>query len=47
LIFGLVSTIAGSQRIAMLSLALFLLAGAMLLARVQSITERCDRQSPQ
>ena len=40
LIFGLVSTMAGSQRMAMLSLGLFLLAGAMLLAKVQFVTRR-------
>ena len=40
LIFGLVSTMAGSQRMAMLSLGLFLLAGAMLLAKVQVVTGR-------
>lgn len=42
LIFGLVSTLAGSQRMAMLSLGLFLLAGAMLLAKVQLVSGRED-----
>lgn len=40
LIFGLVSTMAGSQRMAMLSLGLFLLAGAILLAKVRPVTGR-------
>ena len=40
LIFGLVSAMAGSQRMAMLSLGLFLLAGAVLLARVQPVSGR-------
>jgi UMF1 family MFS transporter len=40
LLFGLVSVMAGSQRMAMLSLGLFLLAGAMLLAKVQFVSGR-------
>ncbi|MBK7953504.1 MAG: MFS transporter [Candidatus Accumulibacter sp.] len=36
LLFGAVSAVAGSQRIAMMSLGVFLLAGAILLARVQA-----------
>lgn len=40
LIFGLVSAMAGSQRMAMLSLGLFLLAGAILLAKVQPVSRR-------
>ena len=40
LLFGLVSVMAGSQRMAMLSLGLFLLAGAVLLAKVQPVTGR-------
>lgn len=40
LIVGLVSAMAGSQRIAMLSLGLFLVAGAILLANVQVITKQ-------
>ena len=40
LIFGLVSVMAGSQRVAMLSLGLFLLAGAILLAKAQPVTRR-------
>lgn len=40
LLFGLVSAMAGSQRMAMLSLGLFLLAGAMLLTRVQLVAGR-------
>jgi UMF1 family MFS transporter len=40
LLFGLVSVMAGSQRMAMLSLGLFLLAGAVLLARVQPVSGR-------
>jgi UMF1 family MFS transporter len=40
LIFGLVSTMAGSQRMAMLSLGLFLLAGAVLLTKVQPAARR-------
>ena len=36
LLFGAVSSMAGSQRIAMMSLGLFLLSGAILLARVQA-----------
>ena len=40
LLFGVVSAMTGSQRIAMMSLGLFLLAGAILLARVQSEIRR-------
>lgn len=35
LLFGVVSTLTGSQRVAMMSLGLFLLSGAVMLARVQ------------
>ncbi len=40
LIFGLVSVMAGSQRVAMMSLGLFLLAGGILLSKVQPTSRR-------
>lgn len=40
LLFGLVVSLAGSQRLAMMSLGLFLLAGAILLARVQTASRQ-------
>ena len=40
LLFGAVSAVTGNQRIAMMSLGVFLLAGAILLARVQSEIRR-------
>lgn len=46
LIFGLVSTMAGSQRMAMLSLGLFLLAGTVLLAKAQPAGKRIQTIHP-
>ena len=45
LLFGAVSAVTGNQRIAMMSLGVFLLAGAILLARVQAEIRRMNRPS--
>ena len=45
LLFGAVSSMAGSQRIAMMSLGVFLLSGAIVLARVQAEIRRMNRSS--